>query len=79
MTTPLTPEGARSWFNTLYGFTERSTPITMVFILIAGVTFGWYMLGEIRRTRGITLQLHQDLIAAKDAQIALILKCRGLE
>lgn len=70
MTAPLTPDQAKSWFNTIYSVTERSTPITMVFILITGGLFSWYMLREISTARQTVYTIHTSYIASKDAQLA---------
>lgn len=67
---PLTPDQAKGWFNTLYSFTERSTPITMVFILITGGLFSWYMLNELSESRRRVIQVHTSYIASKDAHLA---------
>lgn len=71
MTAPLTPDQARNWFSTIYSITERSTPITMVFILVTGALFAWYVLGELRDSRGHSIELYNRLLLTKDAQLSM--------
>jgi hypothetical protein len=71
MATPLTPDEAKSWFSVLYSATEKSTPVTMLFLLVAGGIFGWHLLKQIDHSRTTLVDLHHQLIAAKDGQLAL--------
>jgi hypothetical protein len=69
MTAPLTPDQARSWFSVLYAVTEKSTPITMLFILIVGSLSVWYTLRELSNSRLRTIQAYNQLLQAKDEKL----------
>lgn len=70
MTSPLTPNEAKNWFNTIYSITEQSTPITLVFMLVTGALFAWYTLDQLTRVRTMSLTFYQQLLDCKDSQIA---------
>jgi predicted negative regulator of RcsB-dependent stress response len=70
MTAPLTPDQARSWFSTLYSLTEKSTPITLMFLLIAGALFGWVITKRQAVSDTRLKHLYDQFVASKDAQIA---------
>lgn len=64
------PEQAKSWFNTLYLAVEKATPITLLFLLLVGIGFFWYLLGIFGTAQSRIERLYTALIAAKDAQVA---------
>lgn len=73
----LTPEGARGWLQTILTLTNEATSITLVFMLITGGLFGWYMLKELGRTRQMNLDLWHRVLDAEKAQLELALRCGG--
>lgn len=75
MTTPLTPEGAKSWFNTFYSVTEKSTPITMLF-LVAFLVVGYVVTKrEIKRLQDMNATVWQQLQQRNNDMIQLALDC----
>jgi hypothetical protein len=64
------PEQARSWFQTAYLAVEKSTPITLLLLLLLSGLFGGYLLRQVEHSRTTVLTLYTALIAAKDLHLA---------
>ena len=75
MVNPLTPDNARGWLGTLMPLLERSTPITMLLLLLLGAGVVWHLLGQITTERTRVERLAQWLLDEKAAHLALALKC----
>lgn len=76
MVTPLTPEGASSWFKTFYGITEKSTPITLAFILAIMIVGGYFGGKHIQRLHSYNEYLYKEIQGYHTQMIDLALKCR---
>ena len=72
MVNPLTPDNTRSWLRVILEATDKATSITLVFMFITGGLMGWFLLGELKRTREMNLHLWERLMAA---QVALARDC----
>ena len=69
------PEHARGWLQTVLAVTDKATSVTLVFMLVTGGLFGWYMLQELARVRTMNLDLWKQLLAAEKATLELALRC----
>ena len=65
----ITPELTKSWFTTLYGITEKGTPLTLVFLLGFGVFFAWVIMNHLNKTNARMDLLYTSYIESKDLQI----------
>lgn len=75
MTTPLTPEGAKNWFNMVYSVTEKSTPITM-FFLVAFMIIGYVVTKkEITRLHVVNQAIWHQLQEKNVEMLKLALEC----
>jgi hypothetical protein len=82
----MTPERTHGWLGVLLPVLERGGPVLSLLILCIGSLAIWWLLDDIRRLQGITRELAERLltsekthaeqmIAAKQAQVDLALKC----
>lgn len=69
------PEQANTWFRTLYAITEKSTPITMVFLLVVSTMMGWYLLGEHRRLQEHVITLVERVWLMDERLVEMALRC----
>lgn len=69
------PEGAKGWLGVLLPLLEKSTPITLLFVLVMCVAMAWHLLGQIKIERARSHQIGQWLLDEKAAHLALALKC----
>lgn len=76
---PLGPDQASSWFRSLYTITEKSTPITMVFLLLVSTMMGWYLLGEHRRLQAHVVTLVERVFTMDERLVEMALRCGRLD
>lgn len=79
MSSHLTPEGASSWFKTFYVITEKSTPITMIFIVAFMVTGYIVTKREIRRLHDVNQQLWVKVQQQNVEMIKIALDCHKMD
>lgn len=67
---PFNHDQVKGWLGLVLSVVERATPLTLLFALLTGGLFGFYMLKRIEQGNEQRQMLYTALMAAKDAQLA---------
>ena len=69
------PEGVRGWLGVLMPLLDKSTPVTLLFVMVMCIVMAWHLLGQLQHERARSDRLGQWLLEEKAAHLALALQC----
>ena len=69
------PEHSKKWLGLLMPLLREGSAVLSLFLLIASVVIVWFLLSALHRCQGITIDLVNRLLAAKDAHSDLARDC----